>query len=287
MSIFLLAIGMPAHAQGSGMMGGTSGMMGFGSHLMDHNLVIPQLAVGQDYVSTLSLINLGNIQMMNWVPAQDLGTTGTVYFYKQDGSPMLVAVNGSSPVSQMPFSLSPSETARFDLTAAGATMAGWAFVNIDSTAGSYSWGMMDGQAMTGGMRVMANVSYAYQNGSQVISRVGVPASMYQMGHFFNSDMPATFDTGVAVVNMGAQTTTIQLQLNDANGQMIANKQILLPAGNQIARFVSEMFDGLPADFQGFLHIQTSDEGVVAMGLMMTDGIMTSIPMLHYGQVSMM
>jgi hypothetical protein len=75
--------------------------------------------------------------------------------------------------------------------------------------------------------------------------------------------------------------------NDANGQMLANKQILLPAGNQMARFIFEMFDGLPADFQGFLHIQTSDEGVVAMGLMMTDGIMTSIPMLHYGQVSMM
>ena len=167
--LFAAALVSTAYAQGSGMMGpGMSGMMGFGSHQMDHNLVIPLLALGQDYVSTLSLINLVNTQMMSWVPAHHLGTTGTVYFYKQDGSPILVAVNGSNPVSQMPFSLAPSATVRFELTAAGVTMAGWAFVDIDSTAGGYSWGMMDGQAMTGGMRVMANVSYTYQNGSQII-----------------------------------------------------------------------------------------------------------------------
>ena len=60
-----------------------------------------------------------------------------------------------------------------------------------------------------------------------------------------------------------------------------------PAGNQSAQFVFQMFAGLPADFQGFLQIQTSDEGVVTMGLLMSGGIMTSIPTMHFGPVSMM
>jgi hypothetical protein len=150
---------------------------------------------------------------------------------------------------------------------------------------------MDGQAMTGGMRLLASVYYAYKNGSQTISRVGVTASVYEMGRFFNSEMPVqsqgSLITGVPIVNTGAQTATIEVQLKDGTGKLFASKQILLPAGNQLATFAYQMFDQMPADFTGSLQIQTSDEGVVAMGLLMSGGIMTSIPMLHYGQMSMM
>ncbi len=290
--LFVFALGAAAHAQTMGMTGpGTSGMMGFGGQPMDHNLVIPQVAVGPDYVTTLILNNLGDSQMMSWVPVQDLGTTGTVYFYKQDGSPWLMSINGGSPVSQMSFSLAPSATGKYDLTGVGTDTSGWAFVTIDSPAGGVSWGMMDGQTMTGGMRVMASVYYTYQNGSQTISRVGVMASMYQTGLFANSMMPVqaqgALSTGVAIVNMGSQTATIQVQLKDAAGHMFGSQQIQIPAGNQIAQFVYQMFPGLPSDLQGYMQIQTSDEGVVMMGILMSGGIMTSIPMMHFGHMGMM
>ncbi len=284
-------LGSPAHGQVGGMMGpGMPGIMGFAGHQMDHNLVIPQMAVGPDYVTTLVLLNLGSNQMMSWVPLQDLGTTGTVFFYKQDGSPLMLTANGTGPVSQVSFSLASSATMRFDLTLSGSDTSGWALISIDPPVGGISWGMMDGLAMTGGMRVMADVFYTYQNGSQTISRVGVTPSMYEMGQFANSMLPirssSSLSTGVAIVNIGAQTATIQLQLKDSSGQLFASKQVLLPPGNQMAQFVFQMFTGLPADFQGYLQIQTSNEGVVTMGMLMTGGIMTSVPMLHFGVVTM-
>ncbi len=144
--------------------------------------------------------------------------------------------------------------------------------------------------MTGAMRVMASVYYTYANGSQTISRVGVSPSMYQMGLYFNSMMPiqlqGDLSTGVALVNTGAQSATIQIMLKDSSGHLFAGKQILIPAGNQSAQFVDQLFSGMPANFQGFLQVQTSDEGVIMMGVLMSGGIMTSIPMLHFGQVMM-
>jgi hypothetical protein len=267
------------------------GMMGFGGQPMDHNLVIPQVAVGPDNVTTLVLTNLGNSQMMSWIPLQDLGTTGTVYFYKQDGSPWLMSINGGGPVSQLSFSLAPSATARYELTGVSTDTSGWAMVAIDSPAGGVNWGMMDGQTMSGGMRVMATVYYTYQNGSQMVSKVGVMASMYQMGLFANSIMPVqsqgVSSTGVAIVNMGPQTATIMMQLKDTTGQVIASQQFMLSAGNQMAQYIWQMFAGIPDGFQGSLQIQTSDEGVVMMGVLMTGGIMTSIPMIHFGHITMM
>jgi ribosomal protein L5 len=53
-------------------------------------------------------------------------------------------------------------------------------------------------------------------------------------------------------------------------------------------FVHELFSSvLPADFKGFLEASSSDEGIVAMGLLVSQGIMTSVPMAHYGQIRMM
>lgn len=286
------AFGAVAHAQGMGMPGtGMPGMMGFGGQPMDHNLVIPQLAVGPDNVTTLVLTNLGNSQMMSWIPVQNLGTTGTVYFYKQDGSPWQMSINGGSPASQLSFSLAPSATAHYVLTGVSTDTSGWAMVAIDSPAGGVNWGMMDGQSMTGGMRVMATVYYTYQNGTQVVSQVGVMASMYQMGLFANSMMPVqsqgASSTGVAIVNMGPQTATVMMQLVDTTGQVVASQQIMISAGNQMAQYIWQMFAGIPDGFQGSLQIQTSDEGVVMMGVLMTGGIMTSIPMIHFGHVTMM
>ncbi len=57
--VFVLLSARISRAQGTGMMGpGMSGFMGFEGHQIDHNLIIPQIAVGQDYVTTISLINM-------------------------------------------------------------------------------------------------------------------------------------------------------------------------------------------------------------------------------------
>ena len=57
----------------------------------------------------------------------------------------------------------------------------------------------------------------------------------------------------------------------------------LAAGNQTALFIDQLFPGsVPDGFQGSLEVTTSEEGVVVMGLLMTQGILTSLPTHHFG-----
>ena len=281
-------------AQGSGMMGSGTlpSFIGYGGHEMNQNLVLPQVAVGQHYTTSILLLSMANAQQMNWVTPQNLKTTGKMYFYKQDGSQLSVGVNGGAPASEYAFSLDPSQTASFNLSFAGADTSGWALIAVDNNPTGSSWGMMDGLQMSRGARIMATVFYTYTDGSQAQSRVGVMPSMYEMGLFKTSIMTVQSGqdlyTGVAVVNTSATTVNVQLRLKDVNGNVLATTPLSLAAGNQIAKFSTELFgNALHPGTQGFMEISTNDDGVVALGLLVSQGIMTSIPVMHYGQITMM
>ena len=146
--------------------------------------------------------------------------------------------------------------------------------------------------MTRGMRLMADVFYTYSGAGQPTSRVGVIPTMYEMGRFATSliSVQSKDDlyTGVAVVNTNAATVTVTLRLRDSNGNVLATSPLSIGPGNQTARFVHQLFASvLPADFRGSLEVSSSDDGVVIMGLLMSQEIMTSVPMMHYGQITMM
>ncbi len=277
---------------GSGSMGGGSGsFIGFENHNMNHDIVLPQVAVGQDYVTSILLLNIANSQMMNWVSPQNLVTTGKIYFYHQDGSRLLVTVNGGAPVSEFAFSLDPSKSGSYSISSAGPDTSGWALIDIDEPSSGSGWGMMDGQSMTRGMRLMASVFYTYSGGGQPDSRVGVIPSVYEMGKFGTSVISAQSKedlyTGVALVNTSAKIVTVTLQLKDTNGNALGTAPLTLNPGNQVAKFISQLFPSqIPADFQGFLEVTSSDEGIVTMGLLVSNGIMTSVPMMHYGRITM-
>ena len=284
---FLMASG--AFAQMGGMPGsGVQDFPGFRGHQMNMNLIIPQVAVGQNYQTTLSLLNLGDSSQMPWVTPQNLKTAGRISLFKQDGSPLVVSVGGSGPASQLTFSLDPSETANYALSYSGPDTSGWALIEVDDLPNNASWGMMDGQQMMRGERLMASVFYTYQNGATV-SRVGVVPSMYQMGTFYRSAMPVQEQeglyTGFALVNVGTEAVAVQLRLMDADGQLYASQDLSLPAGHQIAQFVRERFPGLPPGFLGFLEVITNSDGIVTMGLLEGQGVLTSIPTMHYGRIS--
>ncbi len=291
---FAYALLTGGFAQGSGMMGPGSlpEFIGYGGHELNQNLVLPQIAVGQHYNTNLQLLNMGNAQQMSWVTLQNLETTGKMFFYRQDGSPLSVSVNGGVPASEYAFSLSPLQSASFDLGFAGADTSGWALIAVDDNPSDPSWGMMNGLQMSRGARVMATAFYAYKDGSQPESRVGVIPSMYEMGMFRTSliavqSQPDLY-TGVAIVNTSATPVSVQLQLKDLSGNLLATTPLSLAAGNQIAKFTTELFgNALPSGMPGFIEIGTNDEGVVALGLLMSQGIMTSIPVMHYGQITMM
>jgi len=294
-SLFLILVSVAA-AQGSGMMmPGTSlpSLPGFEGHELHENMVVPQFAVGDQYTTSILLFNMGNMTQMPWMTSQALQLTGNIHFYHQDGAPLQVSVNGSSPVSSYAFTLPASDSVSLEMSAPGNVTAGWALITVEDD-GTNWWGMMDGQQMMRANRLMATAYYTFKDSGQVVSRAAVIPSVYEMHRYFTSLTPVQvqdgINTGLAIVNTSAQSVTIQLTLRDANGKTVAARQLTLPAGNQIARFIdeSQLFGNLiTGTFHGYVQMDSSSEGIVALGLLMTGGVMTSIPTQHHGPFSMM
>lgn len=262
---------------------------GFDDHHVDHNLVLPQIAVGQHYTTTLFFANLGNSQRMPWAEDEDFETRATVYFFRQDGNPYTVLVNGQGPVSEFAFSLGAGGSITLKLTGQGEDLPGWALVEIEEdSSGDRVWGDLDDHEVRRGMRLMATAFYALRDEqSRLASQVGVVPAMYEPEHFFSSVMAAQagpdLDTGVAIVNTNAEELTVTLRLKDSAGDTIATTELSLAAGQQTARFITELFPGqVPVGFQGVLEVSTEGEGIVTLGLLMAEGVLTSIPSHRYG-----
>ncbi len=295
-TIFCLISATAALAMAQGMMAPPStlpSLPGFQGRELDENMVLPQFAVGDNYTTSLLLSNMGNMLQMQWLTPVSLQLTGTIYFYHQDGTPLAVSINGASAAATYAFSLAASQSVSLDLAASGADTSGWALITVNDD-GSSPWGMMNGQQMMRANRIMATAYYTYKSGSQVISRAGVTPSIYEMQRYLTSLTPVQvqdgIDTGVAIVNTSAQTVTVNLTLRSASGDAVATRQLVLPAGNQIARYIDEtqLFGGaFSGNFRGFVEVDTPSDGVVVMGMLLTGGILTSIPTMHYGPISMM
>lgn len=294
-ALFLRAL-TPAYGQGPGPGMGSGGgdgpgsLAGFRGHELEHNLVLPQLATGKDITTTLVLLNVGDPLRLGWLSETDLETRGSVYFFHSDGSPLELMVNGQGPASEFSFSLKASALLTLDLTSSGPNRPGWALIEVEEGAGQPSWGMRDNHDVYRGERLMAHVFYTLSGQpGEILSRVGVFPAVYEREHFFTSLMSVQYgvqtDTGVAVVNTSGQTVSVELRLKK-DGQVLAATTLSLAPGNQTARFVSELFAGLvPEGFSGILEVSTTQEGVVAMGLLMAQNTLTSIPTLHFGRWS--
>ncbi len=263
---------------------------GFDGHHMDHNLVLPQIALGSHYTTRVLLLNMGNDQSMPWATEQALKTSGTVHFFHQDGSPFAAGVNGAAPSPEYGFTLQEGETLSLTLTATGEDTPGWALIEVnDDPAQDSSWGMMDGSSMQRGRRLMATAFYTLRNDQgTLVSEVGVLPALFEQGMFMNTVLPVLNEsatrTGVALVNTSDQTVTVTLNLRGPDGTSMTHADRTLEPGEQIAEFADELFEGLvPEGFQGSIEVSADGQDVVVLGLLMSDGVLTSIPTRHYGQ----
>lgn len=268
--------------------GGPGSFVGHMGHELEHNLVLPQIATGRDVSTTLALASQANPERMHWLDEEDLQISGTIFFFHQDGSPMPVRVNGEAAAVQFLFQLEPVQMLILEITGEGPSTPGWALVVVDDVEEEAEWGMRDGHSVYRGERLMATAFYTLTGEQgELISRVGVIPSAYQRDHFFNSVLIAQFgpsvNTGLAVVNTSSDSVSIQAQLMDITGQVVAETQMLLENGNQTALFIDELFpESVPGSFVGYLQVTTEDEGVLVMGLLMSQGILTSVPTHHFG-----
>jgi len=288
-AIFVAMVPCSGYAHDPGNGNGSDDDHGYMGHKMDHSIVLAQLAAGEHYTTRIFLMNMGNSRRMPWSEEEDLETRGTLYMFHQDGSPFPVKVNDGATSAQHSFTLGAGKGLSLALTSEGVDTPGWALIEIDEDASSESsWGNMDDHQVRGGERIYVSAFYSLRGGmGKLQSQVGVMPAMFQREHFFTSIVAATFDdsssTGVALVNTSSDSITVNLRLEDVDGKTVATDSLTLEAGNQKAVFIHEQFpDKVPVGYQGTLEVTSEGDGVIIQGLLMSEGVLTSIPVHHFG-----
>lgn len=260
------------------LLGFSSVLVGQTGHMgrpLDKNLIFPHLGIGAG-VST-------QIILMNPQPGREV--TGTLYFFGQNGAPLQV-VNAGQSVNQISVTIPPEGVEFMDVTGTEGqpTTIGWALLDVTASG----QGQDDPRT-----RVFGSVTFTTTDGGNIAGSVGVVAGRYELGAHRTVAIPVTVqgnirNTGVALVNSGSEPMTINFQLKDEAGNVVEDAATIdppispLPPGNQTARFVTEIFDDFDfnnRDFRGTLVLSTEQEGLVALGLLTTEFLLTSIPVV--------
>jgi hypothetical protein len=95
----------------------------------------------------------------------------------------------------------------------------------------------------------------------------------------NVDPTTVTDTGIAIVNPNNGTATVTLSLTNQNGTTLDTRTITIGGLQQISRFATELFQGVPelaSPFSGLMFI-SSDVAVSVMGLTFVGPSFTSLP----------
>jgi hypothetical protein len=244
---------------------------GFQDIKIDGSLIFPQIAVGGGYQMVIVVMNLATTGTVN----------GTLRFFNSDATPMEVLLQtgrGSQIAVEVP---------------AGATI--YVPVLAPGAALQVGWAMLEMQGLHS--LVFGTVIYARYVESTLTTQVGVTASRYQLGQFMRILSPVMYDkanlvdTGIAIVNTGAAELVIQVALLGLDGKVIDNAEIRLAPGHHSARFVSEIFSSYftahsDVLFQGALKLETTKEGMVALALLMSGNVLTSLPVVPLPKVGL-
>ena len=198
-------------------------------------LYYPQIANGQQG---------GGISWVTWILITNSGTSptsGSILFTQDNGTPFNIsffdADTGNQPGGSgniILFQLEVGQTRIYLSSGAGPLTVGFGTLSsgsrVTSTAVFSEYGFGGGPGAPGGLT------------GGLIAEASVPAvtaSMQQATFFYVADK---FDSAVALVNTGASTADITLQILDGNGAVIAPPvAITLPANNHTAKYVSQLF----------------------------------------------
>ncbi|GAB4239737.1 MAG: hypothetical protein Kow00109_14600 [Acidobacteriota bacterium] len=251
---------------------------------LDRNLVVPQVAVGSNIVTTLVLANPAHPLQAPWMTPEQRRLEGVVSLFDNAGEPLEVKVNGEV-TARFKFALEGGQLAVFDLAGLQNLQTGWMLIDVRSAvtdaagdagnsdagddsdesseedaghhgtgnndagaSGDADWGYLDDDHFAGGKRLLANVYYTIRDGSAVRSRVGVVPAVFEPGRFRRAWLPVQvtgeLDTGLALVNVANTDAKVTLRLILRNGSWIVEHSFILPAGHQVAHFVGEWFDQL-------------------------------------------
>jgi sugar lactone lactonase YvrE len=197
-------------------------------------LIFPQIVDGGGSPTEILLMNTSNSTI-----------SGTISIMDDNGN--LVGLNfGSGPVSSLPYNIPSGGMQKFSTTGLGSLKVGYAVVSPvigPLPAGAAVFGSA---AASGGLASQAGILDAPKTTS---ARVYVERAA----------SPLQRDTGIALVNPNGSSTiaTVTLNLASFDGSINMTMSLSIPPNGHVAKFVDQVFNNVPASFQGAITISSN------------------------------
>lgn len=231
--------------------------------------VLPQFAAGAGWTTQVILVN----------PTDD-ELAGTVSFSSQAGAAAIVAV-GTSTASTYAYRIPPKSASSLQTSNSGPLQVGSVLISSSIPTMDIPIGFL---------------IFSLQSGGITISTAGVPPPrpatltrlFVEASGAAGTAAPDASVTGFAVSNAGSTIPVpVSFDLTNLDGTSTGlHGEIDIPAGGQIARFVTQIpgFEELAVPFQGVLHLSAPTD-VSVIGLrgrynVRSDFLMTTVPAVN-------
>ena len=197
------------------------------------------------------------------VNSSDETATGRLFFIARDGSPLELPIEDfAGDTSEVPFSIPPRASIKVQTLGGPVIQTGWTRAESSQP-------------------IRGSAIFQFSQGGDILFEAGIGDSLPTAeANTFASRIGggAGFNTGVAIAAPLDETARVSLDLLNQAGTEIADKNIFLAAGAQIAQFLQELFRAeVGDDFTGTVVIR-SDIPVVITALRTQSGLqMSSIP----------
>ena len=185
--------------------------------------------------------NPTQILLMN--PSAAAQSIGKVELFDDSGAPLALDFGAASgPQSALTFAISPDGMVKFATTGKGALRVGYAMVTVSA-----------------GPLPVGNGVFQFNQASGLVSQAGVPDSPQTTSarlYVEVASAPLSRNTGIAMVNRNATASVLTLTLNGLDGTT-QGATLTLGPNEHVAKFITELFPSLPADYRGVLNIAST------------------------------
>lgn len=207
-------------------------------------LVFPQIAHGDGNASSLVLTNASSRTV----------SRATVAFRDDNGDPFFLSLTGQGSTSGFVLNnLEPNQTVALNTAGSGTLKSGSAQVTSDPALGGIVLFQVPNAGVTG-------VASSDSAGGFDLPVVPQPSAASSTG----TDVPS----GVAIVNLGAKSTTVRLELWDSAGRRSDGViSVTLPPYGHTAKFLFQLYPQIIfAGFSGSLRVVSSTSLVAVTAL---------------------
>ncbi|MFQ5737575.1 MAG: ethylbenzene dehydrogenase-related protein [Acidobacteriota bacterium] len=195
------------------------------------DLYFAQFGDADGLSSQITLFNTARAEQSSAAATAGAGdANATLIFKDSQGDPLSVDINGTDITGEVEAVIPPSAVRVFKTDGVGDITVGSVTVESDQP--------LSGVILFGGTEGLAGV------GSSEALADGFSAPM-------ESDSANAVDTGIAVMNLEDVAVTLDLELSDADGNVISTAQLDLPARGQSALFVTQFAWDPAVDFTAF------------------------------------